>query len=392
MIAIRAAREIVRRRSRPVKGTERVMLDRALGRVLAEPVRADREDPPFARAMMDGFALRASDTAQAPCKLVLTGRVAAGDDQLPVVEPGCAVRINTGAPLPPGADAVIPLERTRGEVVILGRVEAGSCIQARGSLARAGEVVAEGCLTPEKVAVCAAMGADPAPVRRRPRVAVLATGTELHPAPGTHQIRNSNGPMLLALLRGAEPCEILDLGSVADDREALDRAVARGLEADLLLTTGGVSKGDLDYVGPALRAAGVEILFHGVALQPGKPVLFGARGSGLVLGLPGNPVSSLVCADLFALPCLAALAGRDFEALPARRRALLEAPVKASGRRERIFPCRLEGERATPLPWRSSADLFTAARGNAYLVIPSGVDLARGEVVTCLVPERSGRA
>ncbi len=386
MISVDEARAIVRARASPLPGTERIALAQALGRVLAGPVVADRDDPPFERAMMDGYAVRGDDTRGAPCALRVTGAIAAGDASLPAVRPGEAVWINTGAPLPPGADAVVPVEMTRGKVEILVAVGKGAHVLGRGALARRGETLIDGLLTPEAIGICAAAGADPVAVRRRPRVAVLATGSELDRAPGPHQIRNSNGPTLIALLHSHE---VSDLGAVADDPAATARAVRRGLESDLLVTTGGVSKGDHDLVRPALEEAGVEILFHGVALQPGKPVLFGEHAGGRVFGLPGNPASSLVCADLFVLPYLAALAGRAFDEVLSPVRARLTAPVEASPKRRRVFPCALRGGRVEPLPWRSSADLYSLARGNAYLVIEPGVPLAEGDEVTCLLPERA---
>jgi molybdopterin molybdotransferase len=155
------------------------------------------------------------------------------------------------------------------------------------------------------------------------------------------------------------------------------------------VTTGGVSMGDRDLVRAALESLGVEVLFHGVRLQPGKPALFGRHAKGHVFALPGNPVSALVCADLFALPFAAARAGLGFDAALREERAVLDAPVAASPKRQRVFPCRLGGGRVAPLPWRGSADLYTATRGNAYLVVPTARDLAAGEEVTCLVPARS---
>jgi molybdopterin molybdotransferase len=385
MISVEAARSAVRERARPVEGTERVPLALAAGRVLAAPVRADRDDPPFDRATMDGYAVRAADLASVPRALRVVGRIAAGDAVALRVGPGEAAFVNTGAPMPAGADAVAPIEACRGDVEVLARVATGENVLRRGALVAAGDAVAEGLLTPERVAVCAACGADPVSVRRRPVVAVLATGSELSADPEAHQIRNSNGPMLRALFREGE---VRDLGSVADDEAALAAAVRRGLEADLFVSTGGVSKGERDLVKATLEALGVEVVFHGVALQPGKPVLFGAHARGAVFALPGNPVSALVCADLFALPYLAAVAGRGFDDALASLRATLAAPARASPKRRRVFPGVLRGGAITPLPWRGSADLYTPARANAYFVLEPGADAPAGAVVECLVPER----
>ncbi|MDH3592443.1 MAG: molybdopterin molybdotransferase MoeA [Planctomycetota bacterium] len=387
MVSVDEARAIVREQARPLLETESVPLAAALGRVLFEPVVADRDDPPFDRALMDGYALRAEDTAGAPRALDVVGRIAAGDADLPSIGPEEAAWINTGAPMPPGADAVIPVERTRGEVEVLAVLAPGANVLPRASLMAAGSTAAEpGRLTPERIAVCASAGADPVVCRRRPSVAVLATGTELRASPGKHEIRNSNGPLLRALFDTYEPT---DLGAVGDDRAALRAALERGLASDLLVTTGGVSMGDLDLVPSTLEDLGVEILFHRILLQPGKPVLFGRHARGHVVALPGNPVSALVCADLFALPFLAARAGHDFEAALRTVPGQLTGAVKASPKRQRVFPCvRGDTGDVMPLPWRSSADLYTVTRGNAYMIVEIARDLAVGEEVQCLVPER----
>jgi molybdopterin molybdotransferase len=397
VISVDEARAIVREHAAPLNETEDVALAAAAGRVLAGPVRNDRDDPPFDRAMMDGFAVRAADTVPAPARLRVVGRIAAGAAELPEVPAGGAAWINTGAPLPPGADAVVPVEQTReaGDAVeIEAAVEPGAAVMAHGTLARAGDVAAEGLLTPARIAVCASVGADPVRVVRRPRVAVLATGSELRGAPGAHQIRNSNGPMLRALLRDYE---VLDLGVAGDDPAELERALREGLAADVLVTTGGVSKGEHDLVRPGLEALGreglgLDVRFHGVALQPGKPVLFAAHASGVAFGLPGNPVSALVCAELFLLPYLAARHGRGFDDVLRATTGRLAGAVRASPRRRRVFPCRLHAGAVDALPWRSSADLYTVARGNAYMVVEPATDLEAGAEVECLVPERFGPA
>lgn len=388
MITVDEARDQVRSRALPIEEMEQVPLAQATGRVLAVPVRADRDDPPFHRAMMDGYAVRAADATPVPCELNVIARIAAGDAELPEVGPGCAVWINVGAPLPPGTDAVVPVEQTRGEVVILAAVQPGDHVLPTASLAQAGEMVATGVLTPERVAVCAGVGADPVWVRRRPRVALLSTGSELQPRPGGHQIRNSNGPMLHALL--SPTYDVVDLGVVGDTSAALQAALEVGLGADVLVTTGGVSKGELDLVRPELEARGVHVVFHRIQLQPGKPMLFGEHDNGVVFALPGNPVSALVCADLFVLPYLAGRSGRSFDAVLMPTRARLSGPVQGSPKRRRVFPCVLRGDEVDPLPWRGSADLYTVTASNAYVVIEIGHHLAAGAEVTCLVPERSG--
>jgi molybdopterin molybdotransferase len=387
VITVDDARDEVRRRAQPIEEMEEMPLTEAAGRVLAVPVRADRDDPPFNRAMMDGYAVRAADTARVPCELEVTGRIAAGDAELPEVGPGGAAWINVGAPVPPGADAVVPVEQTRGEVVILQSAQPGDHVLPAASLAQAGEMVATGLLTPERVAVCASVGADPVWVRRRPRVALLSTGSELQPRPGDHEIRNSNGPMLQALLSNYD---VVDLGVVGDTSAALQAALEVGLGADVLVTTGGISKGELDLVRPELEARDVKVVFHRIQLQPGKPILFGEHEGGVVFALPGNPVSALVCADLFVLPYLAARAGRGFDEVLTPTRARLSGPVEGSPKRRRVLPCVLRDDEVDPLPWRGSADLYTVTASNAYIVIEIGHHLAAGAEVSCLVPERSG--
>ena len=221
MITVDEAREEVRRLASPIEEMEEVPLANATGRVLAVPIRADRDDPPFDRSMMDGYALRAGETKNVPCELRVVGRIAAGAAELPEVPPGCAAWINVGAPLPAGTDAVVPVENTRGEVVILSSARPGENVLPVASLAQKGEMLAAGVLTPERVGVCAGVGADPIWVRRRPRVALLATGSELQPQPGDHQIRNSNGPMLHALLQAYD---VSDLGVAGDTSASLQAA------------------------------------------------------------------------------------------------------------------------------------------------------------------------
>jgi len=380
MIPVDEARAAVARHA-SLLPPEEVPLREALGRFLAGPVRADRDDPPFSKSLMDGYAVRAADL---PGRLKKKGRVEAGQAELEGVGAGEGAWINTGAPLPPGADCVVPVEWTRGEIEVDRALEPGRNVLPKGALVRAGDELCDGRLGPEKIAVCAAAAADPVAVVRRPRVAVLSTGTEL--GSGPHSIRNSNGPLLVSLL--APHADVVDLGSVEDTDEAHREKLEEGLACDAVVTTGGVSKGDRDLVRPVLEELGTEVIVHGVALQPGKPFLFARRGDAFAFGLPGNPASALVCADLFVLPWVLARQGADFDSIPARRRGVLEAPVKASEMRRRVFPCRLEDGRVEPLPWRSSADLYTLAKANAYMVVEAGRDLDAGEVVPCLVPRR----
>ncbi len=392
VISIDEARALVAHHAAPLRETETVTLDEALGRVLAVPLCADRDDPPFARSLMDGYAVRAAET---PGSFRVVARIAAGADTLPTLQPGEAAWINTGAPVPPGADAVVKVEDCTDErdahTSTEESVGPGHNMLARGALANAGAVAVDGVLTPERLAVCAAIGASEVTVRRLPRIVILATGSELQATPGRHEIRNSNGPMLRAVMARYRPD---DRGTVGDDPAALAGAIESALnDADVVITTGGVSKGELDLVRPTLEARGSEIVFHGVALQPGKPVLFARDGACAFFGLPGNPASALVCADLLVLPYLAAVAGRAAGDVLLERQATATGAVRASKKRRRVFPCwrRPDGS-VDPLPWRSSADLYTLARGNGYLVIEREQDLAAGDRATLLIPERFGPA
>ena len=386
MHSVDEARALLRGVVTPIGETEEVALAVASGRWLVDAVVADRDDPPFDKALMDGYALRAAET---PGTLRQTARIEAGQDAIDPIEPGTCAWINTGGPVPPGADAVARVEWTHegdAGIEIDRAVPRGEAVLPRADLVRAGDELCSGRLDPERIAVCASAGLDPVRVLRRPVVAVIATGNELAATPGPHDIRNSNGPLLVSLLQPY--ADVVDLGVVGDEIEATRAAFEIGLAYDVLVTTGGVSRGDLDLVRPALESLGGEVLLHGVALQPGKPFLCARRGDSFAFGLPGNPASALVCADLFVLPFLVALQGGSFDATPARREGVLSAPVKASAQRRRVFPCVREGDRIHPLPFRSSADLYTLPRANAYLVIEPGVDLAEGARATCLVPER----
>ncbi|MHC4940563.1 MAG: molybdopterin molybdotransferase MoeA [Planctomycetota bacterium] len=383
MIPVDEARALVSRHAL-LLDTEEVALRAARGRYLAGAVHADRDDPPFSKSLMDGYAIRAADV---PGALKLVGRVEAGQQELTPVGAGEGVWINTGAPLPPGADCVVPVEWTQGEIGVDRPMEPGQNVLPKGTLVSKGDALCEGRLGPEEIAVCASAGVDPVPVIRRPRIAVLATGSEFHA--GAHSIRNSNGPLLVSLLETF--ADVVDLGEVEDEFDALKAKLEDGLACDAVVTTGGVSKGDRDLVRPALEDLGCEVLAHGISLQPGKPFLFAKRGESYAFGLPGNPASALVCADLFVVPWVMARQGEPFEAVPASRQGVLTAPVKASDKRRRVFPCVLDEGRIAPLPWRSSADLYTLTRANAYMVVEPGRDLDAGEVVRCLVPGRLAR-
>jgi molybdopterin molybdotransferase len=297
---------------------ETVSITAARGRVLAADLRARRTQPPFAAAAMDGWAIRAADATAPGARLRVAGEAAAGAAFTGTVEPGTCVRIFTGAPLPAGADTVVMQEYTSrdGDTVTFEEVaKRGRHIRAAGVDFHEGDVgpTAGTRLDFTNLGLVAAMNHAEVPVRRRPRIAVLATGDELVPpgaTPGPDQIIASNGYAITALIE-AVGGEAIDLGIVRDDLDATIAAIraAFDLGVEVLVTIGGASVGDRDHVHAALAAAGVEFGFWKLAMRPGKPLMFGRRGSARVVGLPGNPSSALVCSLLFLAPLVRALSG-----------------------------------------------------------------------------------
>ena len=364
---------------------ERVGLDSCLGRIAAEPMRAPTPVPPFTNSSMDGFAVRAGDL---PGALRLVGEVSAGAERLPEVRAGTAVRIMTGAPLPRGADAVVPLELVtegNGTIRVTDALSGtGAYVRQAGHDTMAGDqVLAEGDeMTPARIAVLASCGIGSVPVRRRPRVAILSTGDELT-APGEAlrpgHIYDANTPALAAAVAetGAEP---LVLCRVPDDERALEAEIRRGLaEADVLVCSGGVSVGGRDLVRGVLERVG-ELAFWRVNVQPGKPLAFGRALGRPVLGLPGNPVSALVTFELFGRPLLRALLRARGDGRLRVRAKLLERIEKDPTRRAylRVAVNRAtDGYEARPSGGQSSAQLRALAESNALLIVPEGEE--RGE-------------
>jgi len=368
-----------------------VQIRDALGLVLAEDVVSRVDSPPFDKALMDGYAVVAADLAEGTVELQVLAELTAGDAPRHQVVPGTATRIMTGAPLPDGADAVVVLEHTEcittGQRPMVrvshGPASVGSHILRRGTLVRQGETVlrAGRRLSAVDLGLLAETATSEVPVHPRPHVALLATGSELVAAgeiAGPGQIPNSNGPMLCGLIAqaGGHPC---DLGIGRDDPAELRRLMTRGLESDALVLSGGVSTGDHDYVPRVLADLGVEQVLHRVRLKPGKPFWFGVAAQGerrtLVFGLPGNPVSCLVCFELFVRPALGRLAGRVDAGLP-RRELRLAAEFDHRGDRPTYYPARLRQEageqRVAPLDWQGSADLRTAADADALVLFAAG--------------------
>jgi molybdopterin molybdotransferase len=394
VLTVEEALEQILGRARPL-GAERIDARRALGRVLAEPVVSGREIPPWPNSSMDGYAVRAADTDRAPVTLAVAGRITAGALPSRRLRPGEAMRIFTGAPLPDGADAVVPQEDVdaAGDRVTITRpVAAGAYVRPRGEDVRGGDRVLDpGCaIGPAEIGLLATLGHSPVLVHRRPRVAILSTGNELAEfgsEPGPGQIPNTNTYTLMAQVTaaGGEP---IDLGVAPDDLEAIAERLRWGMDADVLLSSAGVSVGELDLVREALTRAGAELHLWRVAMRPGKPITFGSLGDRLVFGLPGNPVSAMVTFELFVRPALRRLAGlRSIDRPRLRARAL--EPIPNPGRRRgylRVtlardgdeYVARLTGE-------QGSAILRSMVLADGLAVVPGDTTIAKGEMVDVVV-------
>lgn len=363
-------------------GSEHIALDEAHGRVLAEDLKALRTQPPADLSAMDGYAVRAAD-ATLGAKLNVIGEVAAGRPFNGNVSAGTAVRIFTGGVMPDGADSVVIQEDTARDgagVVINEAAAAGKNIRRAGIDFRQGDVLlAQGRqLTDRDLSLAAAMNYPKLPVYRRPKIALLATGDELvmpGSEPGPGQIVYSNGYALRALAR-SQGADVIDLGIAGDTIEATTARVREAIEvgADVLVTTGGASVGDHDVVQKSLVAEGVDIAFWRIAMRPGKPMMHGRRGNLRVLGLPGNPVSSYVCAILFLAPLVRALSGRSDIAWPTHD-VTLGAAVPANDLREDHLRASLSRAAdgtlmATPVNHQDSSLLANLARADALILRP----------------------
>jgi len=392
MIDYAEARDLVLAAAKTLPA-ESVPLSKALGRTLARDVKAREEIPPFTKATMDGYAVRASDTAATgpggPGEVVLevVADLPAGRLPRKAVGPGQAVRIMTGAPLPAGADAVVMVEDTgsRGQAVAVRRkVEPGDNLGLAGEDLRKGEIAVErgALIGPAEIGMLAAAGLARVPATRRPRLAVIATGDEIV-EPGRPkrrgQIRNSNGPALTAMAAAAG-AEASYLGIARDKSASLGARLARARGADVLVLSGGVSVGDYDLVKAGLEEAGVRPVFWRVRIKPGKPVFFGVRGRQLVFGLPGNPTSSMVTFHLFVRPAIDRLLGRAVTG-PVPAKALLDGAIALKPGRTQFLRGVIAGRgpvlRVAAYEDQRSGVLRSMVRGRVLIVVPA--DTARIE-------------
>ena len=377
LMPVEDARQTVLAGAKPL-GVETVALREADRRVLSRDLKARRDQPPFPASAMDGYAVRAADIPEAGSSLVIAGASAAGHGYRGALKAGQAIRIFTGAPVPKGADTVVLQEDTvaeGGHVRIAAVPRAGQSVRRRGlDFARGETVIGKNTrLSARLLGLAAAMNFASLPVWRRPRVALFTTGDELVAPggrPGIDQIISSNSTALAVMIERAG-ADVTDLGIVPDTLKATRRAIARAADHDILITTGGASVGDHDFVRAALQDEGVALDFWKVAMRPGKPLMFGRRPGQRVLGLPGNPVSALVCAEIFLKPLIAALTGLNpaIATTPARA----GGPLKANDQRQDFIRARLQREadgsfRATPFPLQDSSMQRTLAEAGCLIL------------------------
>jgi len=388
VLSFEQARHLVEQHAAGLRphGKELVELLEGAGQILAEPVAADRNFPPFARATRDGYAVRSADLARLPATLEIVGEIKAGADVSLQVGPAQAVSIMTGAAAPAGADAVVMVEYSslHGKQVEISRaVKPGDNIVPAGSEAKRGErLLSPGMRMDHKaIAVAASVGRARLLVYSKPKIAVLSTGDEIvdiDAQPSAKQIRNSNSYSLATQIQAAGGEPIL-LPIAPDEPTRLRELIADGFEADLLLLTGGVSMGKYDLVEQVLAELQAEFFFTGVQIQPGRPVVFGRvpwsenSGHKYFFGLPGNPVSTMVTFELFARPMIEALAGTAPQKLIFSR-ARLKSEVRIKTGLQRFLPAVLSGEfeqaEVELVAWQGSGDIAATARANCYLVIP----------------------
>lgn len=373
------------------------LADLPLGYVLAEEIQSDIDSPPYTKSMMDGYALRSEDCINPPTILQVAEEIAAGKMPTKTVAKGQASRVMTGAPIPDGADAVVMVERTElvspNEVRVQVSAKRGQHILERGKEMKAGEVVLSPgtILGPQDLGMLAAVGHKTVSVLPKPKVGVLPTGDEIvepQTRPGPGQIRNSNGLMLLGQVERSKAIPQY-LGIARDTVESLRTLIKQGIdENDVLLLSGGVSAGKYDLVPGVLQELGVISHFHKVLMKPGKPLYFGTRGDKLIFGLPGNPVSSFVCFELFVRPALNRMRGMTKSEL-VKARLPIGADFRTENDRPTYWPAKIEWDqdpRLFALPWGGSAFLRDLQSANALLAVPQGEQaFAKSEMVEALL-------
>jgi molybdopterin molybdotransferase len=390
MLTVDEALDRILAEARPLPGIA-TTLDESLGRVLAESLTSDIDSPPHDKSMVDGYAVKIGDVDQEDVELQVNEEITAGQVPTREVTAGTASRVMTGAPVPVGTEAVVMVEQTEqvesdsGQRVKMIRqhLDPGAHIMARGTSIRHGDQVLQAGtrIRPLEIGLLAEIGKTCISCISIPRLAVLSTGNELVPAgdiPAAGQIRNSNGPMLSAQARRCQ-ADVVSLGIARDDREELEQRIAVGLDADILVLSGGVSAGVLDLVPAALAAQGVTEVFHKVELKPGKPLWYGQAdrngGRSHVFGLPGNPVSSLVCFELFVRPLIDRLAGRPRTGMPSHQ-AQLKGHFRQRGNRPTFHPAYFEqaGQEASvePVRWQGSADQRALTTANCLAYFSAG--------------------
>ena len=396
MIEISKALKLIDRETSAI-GIEKLGLTAAVGRILAENIVADSDLPPFDRSQMDGYAVVASDTINAPVKLKIVGESAAGRGWHKTMRSGEAVRIMTGAPVPDGADAVQKVEVTKesdGAVEILEPVEKGRSIVRKGSEIGSGSIVFRSgeVITENMIAALAAFGYAKVRVGKSPRVAILGTGSEIveiTKKPGRDQIRNSNSIMLEVFCRRfGVRTEIRSI--VKDDISNLKSEIKSAVKGcDILILTGGVSVGKYDHTKTALSELGAKIFFEKIRLKPGKPAVFARLGTTLVFGLPGNPVSAAVTFHLLVRKAILKMQAATSTDLRTGH-AILAADAKAAKDRDTYLPSRLETNElgqliAHPLKWHGSSDFIGFARADSLVYVPSGTHIKKDEVASIAI-------
>lgn len=402
VLSVQSARDEVLRHCQKLagnQGIETVSILESFQRVIAETVTLDRDHPPFARSMRDGYAVQAEDVGGAPVSLRCIGEVRAGDTPQVPLKSGEALQIMTGAPVPEGANAVVMVEhtdrQTDNQIQVLKSVRAGENVAPQGSERQAGDVLLRPGrrISTLEAAILATAGKADVRVYRRPVVGVLATGDELvgpESVPRAGQIRNSNSFSLYGQVLKSGGIPLL-LETAKDTLPDLRRQIRRGLECDVLLVSGGVSMGKYDLVEPVFEELGVVVHFESVSMRPGKPTVFATWKDRWVFGLPGNPLSTFVAFELFVNPLLRTFQGLPPADLPVVKGRLQSEVVERSGR-SAFLPAHVTCGSGTleisPVSWRGSADVFGAAEANGLLIVPSeAARLERGEIVEVLLFE-----